>query len=431
MKREESAWHDNSPIVNREIPIHYWEESFVGGFLSSYFCIKEILKHTIMKTRRQVLIWMVALLSIALPVSAIGLGDIRVNARFLTDRMAFELGLGSRQQDDLYEVNYDFLRNIDPYLDGIAYQDEYALDCYYRFLDERNDDLRWILSSSEYARFMVLDYFFRPIYAHNGYCRLRVYQRYSDRNFFYFPLPMHYMTYDGGHGRAFWHGNSYYERNFAGRYNHPVYRREVPSRPGRMNNGFAPNRRPMNNGSGFHFEPMQQPRQGMNNNRQWMDNNRQRKDNNRQGMDINRQRMDNNWQGMNNDRRPGMMDNNRQRMDNNNRPNMNNGRQNNEGFRQQQNQSRPDNNFRQEKRNDRQSTTQPNFNRQQSNRTENQRSEQRQNRNDNSSMNNERRENRQQMQSRRESPQQNRPSSTRENSRGQSSSSNSRFSRGL
>ena len=61
--------------------------------------------------------WLLAVFScMLLPVLASGLGDIRVNARFLTDRMAFELHLNQNQYNDLFEVNFDFLSNVTPYL---------------------------------------------------------------------------------------------------------------------------------------------------------------------------------------------------------------------------------------------------------------------------------------------------------------------------
>lgn len=133
--------------------------------------------------------WLLAVFScMLLPVSASGLGDIRVNARFLTDRMAFELHLNQNQYNDLFEVNFDFLSNVTPYLSGMARADAAALDAYYRFLDERNDDLRWILSSPEYVRFMGIEYFFRPVYALNNVCYLRIYKVYTDYDYFFFPV---------------------------------------------------------------------------------------------------------------------------------------------------------------------------------------------------------------------------------------------------
>ena len=149
----------------------------------------------------------------ALSGRASGLGDFRINARFLTDRMAFELHLSTDQYNDLYEINYDFLNNVGPYLSGIAIADSRALDAYYRYLDERNDDLRWVLSNAEYVRFMGIEYFFRPIYALNSVCYLRIYQVYPNRNYFYFGPPRHYLTYRGGHCRAHFGGASFYRRN--------------------------------------------------------------------------------------------------------------------------------------------------------------------------------------------------------------------------
>ena len=166
---------------------------------------------------------------------ASGWGDFRLNARFLTDRMAFELHLSTDQYNDLYEINYDFLSNVNPYLSGIAIADSRALDAYYRYLDERNDDLRWVLSNAEYIRFMGIEYFFRPIYAVNSVCYLRIYQVYPNRNYFYFGPPRHYLTYRGGHCRAHFGGASFYRRNYPLRYHHPVY-----SRPCRISPQLRP-----------------------------------------------------------------------------------------------------------------------------------------------------------------------------------------------
>lgn len=189
-----------------------------------------------MKARTYYLGVMIAVLwGLSLRASASGLGDIRVNARFLTDKMAFELNLMPTQYDDLFEVNYDFLSSIDPYVGALARQDAYALERYYRYLDERNDDLRWILSNAEFIRFMGMDYFFRPVYiVGNNLCALRVYNRYPDRHVFYFDRPKHYHSYCGAHSRPRHRGISYYQRNYKTRYRHPVFNgnfRQKPERP--------------------------------------------------------------------------------------------------------------------------------------------------------------------------------------------------------
>lgn len=189
-----------------------------------------------------------------LPVSASVLGDIRVNARFLTDRMAFELDLNQTQYNDLFEINFDFFHGVDPYIDAMARGETYALEAYYRFLDERNDDLRWILSSSVYTRFMGLEYFFRPIYALNNVCYIGIYKIYPNRSFFYFSRPVHYFTYNGLHSRRHCKGISYYRTHYKGRYHHPVYKGHFRSRPDLKRHNTV--KHTSSGKPGYHFTPV-------------------------------------------------------------------------------------------------------------------------------------------------------------------------------
>lgn len=175
--------------------------------------------------------------------------------------MAFELNLNQSQYNDLFEINFDFLSGVDPYLTGMACADAAALDAYYRYLDERNDDLRWVLSSSAYTRFLAIEYFFRPIYAMNNVCYLRVYKVYPNRSFFYFGRPVHYLTYCGAHSRRFYRNTGFYRTHFTGRYHHPVYRGNFHSRPEfRKHDFIAP--RPAKN-PGYHFTPVRPSKPGV------------------------------------------------------------------------------------------------------------------------------------------------------------------------
>ena len=133
----------------------------------------------------------------------------------------------------------------------MARADAAALDAYYRFLDERNDDLRWILSSPEYVRFMGIEYFFRPVYALNNICYLRIYKVYTDYDYFYFSRPVHYLTYRGAHARCHFGGASYYRRHFTGRYHHPVYTGFYRCRDDFRKHDFRP---------GLHPHPQKVPR---------------------------------------------------------------------------------------------------------------------------------------------------------------------------
>ena len=176
-----------------------------------------------MKPRSFFILLIMALCWTVLPASASRIGDIRVNARFLTDRMAYELRLSNRQYNDIFEINYDFFYNVDPYIDRMSYGDPYALDMYYRYLDERNDDIRWVLSRRHYVRFMSLEHFFLPIYAVNRVCYVRIYNIYPNRTHFYYGRPSHYFSYHGGHCRHHHGGISFYKTNYRTHYRHSVY----------------------------------------------------------------------------------------------------------------------------------------------------------------------------------------------------------------
>lgn len=144
---------------------------------------------------------------------------LRRETRFLTDKMAFELKLSTEQYNDVYEINYDFMDEARYLMADVLRGEEWAMERYYDLLDVRNDDLRWVLGSSQYGRFLRTDYFYRPLYANGGNWSFRVYIHYTNHNHFYYPKPYHYRTYCGGHGRPHHPHASFYK----GRYNQPHY----------------------------------------------------------------------------------------------------------------------------------------------------------------------------------------------------------------
>ena len=144
---------------------------------------------------------------------------VRKETRFLTDKMAYELNLNTEQYNDVYEINYDFISGVRYLMDDVLRGEEWALNRYYDYLDVRNDDLRWVLNSGQYGRFIQAEYFYRPIYTSGNRWYFRVYVTYTNHNHFYFPRPYHYRTYVGGHYRTHYNNSSYYR----GRYKHPYY----------------------------------------------------------------------------------------------------------------------------------------------------------------------------------------------------------------
>ena len=177
-------------------------------------------------------LWMMLLmLTISVPaMSAMSMSKVRQHARFLTDRMAYELNLTTMQYNDVYEVNYDFIDNVRYIMDDVTAGYPSAVDRYYDFLDFRNDDLRWILSASQYRRFMNVDYFYRPIYTTASEWLFRIYRVYNDITHFYFGKPHHYKSYKGEHYRTH-HGHvSFYKNNRKDHYKHDFYKGDVRAR---------------------------------------------------------------------------------------------------------------------------------------------------------------------------------------------------------
>ena len=174
-------------------------------------------------------LWMMLLmLTISVPaMSAMSMSKVRQHARFLTDRMAYELNLTTMQYNDVYEVNYDFIDNVRYIMDDVTAGYPSAVDRYYDYLDFRNDDLRWILSASQYRRFMNVDYFYRPIYTTASEWLFRIYRVYNDITHFYFGKPHHYKSYKGEHYRTH-HGHvSFYKNNRKEHYKHDFYKGDV------------------------------------------------------------------------------------------------------------------------------------------------------------------------------------------------------------
>lgn len=160
---------------------------------------------------------------LVITLQAFAYGDTRQEARFLTDKMMYELRLSSNQYIDVFEINYDFLASVAPMRNAIVQGDPRAIDSYYSLLDNRNQDISWVLSTSQYRRYSGLTYFYRPVAMQSGTWSLRVYFTYTNHNHYYYGPPANYRTYNGRYHRR--GGNNYYYRD---RHNSSSNRRYRP-----------------------------------------------------------------------------------------------------------------------------------------------------------------------------------------------------------
>lgn len=159
--------------------------------------------------KKMFLTLIIALTSI-IGMQAMSNSNIRQNARFISDRMAYELDLLPWQYEECYEINYDFIHAIDRIMDDVVFGYYDAIDRYYSLLDERNDDMHYVLSASQFRKFMARDYFYRPIYTTGRKWAFRIYTIYSNTSFFYYDAPRVYKSYHGDHSRTNHKGNGYY-----------------------------------------------------------------------------------------------------------------------------------------------------------------------------------------------------------------------------
>ena len=106
---------------------------------------------------RRTIITLVAILTASVSMMAMSSSTVRKETRFLTDKMAYELKLSDGQYNDAYEINYDFIYSIRNIMDDVMRGDDDAQERYYRALDTRNDDLRYVLNDGQYRRFLGIE----------------------------------------------------------------------------------------------------------------------------------------------------------------------------------------------------------------------------------------------------------------------------------
>lgn len=140
--------------------------------------------------------------------------EARRQALYLSDKMAYELGLNSAQYDAAYEINLDYLLNLSN-----------SSDLYGSYWSRRNSDLRYVLSIYQYDRYMSDNYFYRPVYWYDNRLGYSIYNRYTDPSYYYYTYPKNYSSYRGGRNRS---EVSYYsKRSFGGRSNNTAIQRNT------------------------------------------------------------------------------------------------------------------------------------------------------------------------------------------------------------
>jgi hypothetical protein len=144
---------------------------------------------------------------------------IREQARYLADKVAYEVELTKQEFADAFEINYDFLCGVHAITEQLIAKDEKAITQYYVLLDQRNADLVWLMDSNEYTKFLDNLSLYRPFQLKDGQLTMRTYNNYpANKN--YEGKPKRYNKYKGEHAI----GKQPDKQSFyKGRYRHTFY----------------------------------------------------------------------------------------------------------------------------------------------------------------------------------------------------------------
>ena len=151
------------------------------------------MKKTIVSTNRLMILAVMMVMTIS--ANAMSYNAAKNEALFLSDKMAYELNLTAAQYEAVYEINLDYLMSLNGHTDVFGI-----------WWDRRNADLRYVLNSWQYDKYVALSHFYRPVAWKAGSWTFAVYSHYN-RGHFYNDRPTVFVTYKGGHNRI--HGSHY------------------------------------------------------------------------------------------------------------------------------------------------------------------------------------------------------------------------------
>ena len=132
---------------------------------------------------------MAMMMVMTISANAMSYSAAKNEALFLSDKMAYELNLTDAQYDAVYEINLDYLMSLNGHADVFGI-----------WWDRRNADLRYVLNSWQYDKYVALSHFYRPVAWNAGAWTFAVYSHYN-RGHFYNNRPTVFVTYKGGNNR--------------------------------------------------------------------------------------------------------------------------------------------------------------------------------------------------------------------------------------
>lgn len=127
---------------------------------------------------RQLIISIAVALIAVLPAKAQRLGNINIEAQYITDKMMLELGLNNNLRGSILRLNTNYLNGITSYRD---------IDS--KIWKQRNKELKRLMNAKQWKMYREAYYFYRPIgwrnnaYVHNIYAKYP--KKYGNRGQFH------------------------------------------------------------------------------------------------------------------------------------------------------------------------------------------------------------------------------------------------------
>lgn len=136
------------------------------------------------------MMFMAILMVMTITANAMSYNAAKNEALFLSDKMAYELDLTAAQYEAVYEINLDYLMGLN------GHSDVFGI-----WWDRRNADLRYVLTSWQYDKYMSCAYFYRPVAWNRGTWTFNIYSHYTGKSHFYKGHPKGYVSYKGGNNK--------------------------------------------------------------------------------------------------------------------------------------------------------------------------------------------------------------------------------------
>ena len=138
------------------------------------------------------MILMVMMMTIAISTNAMTYNEARNEALFLTDKMAYELGLDDAQYDAVYNLNLDYLMGLNTRAD--LYGSRWSL---------RDRGLLRVLTPAQYRLYVNRGYFYRPVSWGRNALVFNIYSHYNRNHYFRHRPPMaHHPVVAPHHGHG-------------------------------------------------------------------------------------------------------------------------------------------------------------------------------------------------------------------------------------